>query len=81
MKIKADKLFVYKLVRIPVDLSKLSHLVKIDVLKKYVYNAKTKNIGEKIHDNTLNAKIFKTENEISRINNSVKTATLTTVEN
>ena len=34
MKSKVDKLDVHKLVPVPVDLSKLSDLVKFDVVKK-----------------------------------------------
>ena len=52
LKSKVDKLYVYKLVPIPVDLSKLSDRVKNDVVKKYVYNAKIKNINDKIPDIT-----------------------------
>ena len=36
----------------PVDLSKLSNVVKNDVVKKDVYNAKIKNIENKIPDIT-----------------------------
>ena len=36
------KLDADKLVPVPVDLSKLSHVVKIDVVKKDLYNAKIK---------------------------------------
>ena len=48
MKSKLDKLDVHKLVPIPVDLSKLSDAVKNDIVKKDVYNAKIKNIEDKI---------------------------------
>ena len=51
MKIKVQKLEVDKLVPVRVDLSKLSKLsdvVKNNVLKKDVYNAKMKNIEDKI---------------------------------
>ena len=44
LKSKVDKLDVDKLVPVPVDLSKLSDIVKNDVVKKDVYNAKTKTI-------------------------------------
>ena len=44
MKSKVDKLNVNKLVPVPVDLSKLSDAVKINVVKKDVYNAKIRNI-------------------------------------
>ena len=37
---KVDKLDFDKLVPVPVDLSKLSDLVKDDVFKKHVYNTK-----------------------------------------
>ena len=64
MKSKRDKLNVDKLVPVPVDLSKLSDAAKSDVVKKDVYNAKIKNIEDKIPDvtnlatnTTLNAKI------------------------
>ena len=50
LKSKVDKLFIDKLVPVPVDLSKLSDVVKNDVVKKDVCNAKTKNIEEKIPD-------------------------------
>ena len=66
MKTKVDKLDVDELVPVPVDLSKLSDVVKNGVVKKDVYNAKIKNIENKIHDITnlatnifLNAKKMK----------------------
>ena len=52
MKSKVDNLDVDKLVPIPVDLSKQSNVVKNDVVKKDVYNAKTKRIEDKIADIT-----------------------------
>ena len=64
LKSKVDKLDVDKLVPVPVDLTKLSNLLKNDVVKKGVYNAKMKDIEDKIADitklatnTTLNAKI------------------------
>ena len=64
MKSKVDKLDVDKLAPVPVGLSKLSDVVENDVVKKDVYNAKIKNIEDKIPDITnlatnssLNAKI------------------------
>ena len=48
MKSKVDKLDVDKLVPVPVNLSKLSDVVKNDVVKKDIYNAKIKNIEDKI---------------------------------
>ena len=48
LKSKVEKLDVDKLVPGPVDLSKLSDVVKNDVVKKDVCNAKIKNIEDKI---------------------------------
>ena len=44
LKSKVDKIHVDKLVPVHVDLSKLSDIVKYAVVKKVVYNAKTKTI-------------------------------------
>ena len=78
LKSKVDKLDVDKLVRVPVDLSKLSD----------VYNAKIKDIEDKIPDITnlattaaLNGKINEVKNNIPNITNLATTAALTTVEN
>ena len=64
LKSKVGKLDVDKLVLVPIDLSRLSDAVKNGVVKKDVYNAKIKNIEDKIPDITnlatnasLNAKI------------------------
>ena len=88
MKSKVDKLDVDKLVPVPVDLSKLSDVVKNNVVKKDVYNAKIKNIEDKIPDvtnlatnTTLNAKINEVKGEIPSITTLATTAALTTVEN
>ena len=67
MESKVDNLDVDKLVPFPVDLSKLSDVVKKDAVKKGVYNAQIKDIEEdKIPDvaklatnTTLNAKIMR----------------------
>ena len=48
LKSEVDKLDIGKLETTPVDLSKLSNVVKNDVVKKDVYNAKIKNIENKI---------------------------------
>ena len=48
LKSKVDKLDIGKLETTPVDLSKLSNVVKNDVVKKTEYNAKIKNIEDKI---------------------------------
>ena len=64
LKSKIDKIDVDKLVPFLVDLSKLSNVVKNDIDKNDVYNAKIKKIEDKIPDitnltskSTLNAKI------------------------
>ena len=70
MKSIVDKLYVDILVPVPVDLTKLSDVVKNHVFKKDIYNAKIKNIEDKIPDITnlitnasLNAKI----NEVTNV--------------
>ena len=50
LKTKVDKLDIDKLVPVPTDLSKLSDVVKNEVVKKTEYNAKIKNIEDKISD-------------------------------
>ena len=64
MKSKVDKVDVVKLVPVLVDLSKLSDVIKNEVVKKNVYNAKIITIESKMPDITnlatnanLNAKI------------------------
>ena len=52
LKSKVHKLDVDKLVPVPVDLSKLSNVLKNDIVKKDVYNAKIKNIEDKLPDIT-----------------------------
>ena len=76
-----------KLVPIPVDISKLSHVVKNDVVKKDVYNAKIKSIEDKILDTTnlatktnLNAKINEAKGEIPHITNLATKSSLNAVE-
>ena len=73
MKSKVDKLDVDKLLTVPAELSKLSNVVKNDVVKKDVYNAKIKNIEDKIPNTanlptntTLNAKINEAKNKIRK---------------
>ena len=73
-KSKVDRLDVDKLVPVPVDLGKLSDVVKNDVFEKDVYNAKIKNIEDKISDvtnlatkTTLNANTNEVKGEISSI--------------
>ena len=48
MKTEVDKLDIGKLVHVPVDLSKISDVVKNDVIKKTYYNAKITEIENKI---------------------------------
>ena len=71
LKSKVDKLDIDKLAPVPVDLSKLSNVVKNEVVKKTEYNAKIKNIEDKIPDitnlttkTTLNAKTNEVKAEI-----------------
>ena len=52
LKSKVDKLDVDKLLTVSVDLTKLSDVVKNDAVKKDVYNAKIKNIEDKVPDTT-----------------------------
>ena len=47
LKSKVDKPDVGKLLPVPVDLSKLSDVIKNDVVKKDVYNPKIKKIEDK----------------------------------
>ena len=49
---KVDKLHVNNLDSVLVDLSKLSDVVENDIVKNDVYNAKIKNIEDKIPDVT-----------------------------
>ena len=88
LKSKVDKLDIDKLVPFPVDLSKLSNVVKNDVVKKTEYNAKIKNIEDKIPDITnlatkaiLNTKINEVKTEIPIISGLATTSALTAVEN
>ena len=83
LKSKVDKLNVDKLVPDSVDLSKLSNVVKNGAVKKDVYNAKIKNIEDKIPDitnlatnTTVNAKINDAKNEIPSVTNLVSNASL-----
>ena len=88
LKSKVNKLDIDKLAPVPLDLSKLSNVVKNDVAKKDVYNAKIKNIEDKIPDitnlatkTTLNGNINEVKGEIPRIDNLATTTALTAVEN
>ena len=88
LKSKVDKLDIGKLGTAPVDLNKLSNVVKNDVVKKTEHNAKIKNIKDKIpgitnlaNKTTSNAKITEFKTEVSSINNLVTTTAFTAVEN
>ena len=88
MKSKADKLDVDQLVPVPVDLSKLSGVVKNDVVNQDVYNAKIKIIEDKISDITnfatnasCNDKINEVKDETPSITNVATAASLSTDEN
>ena len=75
LKSKVDKLDVHKLVPVPVDLSKLNDVAKNEVIKKDVYNAKIKNIEDKIPDTTnlaTNTALTAVENKIPNVSNLVK---------
>ena len=85
---KVDKLGVDKLVPARVDLSKLSCVVKNDVVKKDVYNTKIKNIEDKIPGITklatyasLNAKINEFKGKKPNISNLATTSALMVVQN
>ena len=76
-----------KLKTTPVDLSKLSNAVKNDVVNKTEYNAKIKNIEDKIPHiknvttkTTTNSKINEVKGEIPSIINLATNIALTAVE-
>ena len=86
LKPKVDKLDIYKLVPVPSDLSKLSNVVKNDVVKKLDYNklvTKVNNIdtSDFVLKTNYNTKITELENKIPDISNSATKTALTTVEN
>ena len=87
LKTKIDKLNMDKSEHIPADLSKLSNVVN-DVVKNTEYNAKIKNIEDKIPDisnlankTILNTKINEVKNEIPSITGLATTSALAVVEN
>ena len=86
LKTEVDKLDIDKLAPVPVDLSKLSDVVKNDVVKKTVYDklvAKVNNIDTS--DFVLKTKYqtdkTELENKISDVSNLVKKTKLTELEN
>ena len=86
LKTEVDKFDIDKLVPVPTDLSKLSNVVKNDVVKKDVYDksvAKVNNIDAsdfalKTKYNTDKTEL---ENKISNVTDFVKEAKLTELEN
>ena len=83
LKSKVDKVDFDKLSTVPVDLSKVSDVVKDEFVKIDVYNAKIKNIEDKIPDIsnvatniTLNAKINEVKREILSITSLATTVAL-----
>ena len=75
LKRKVEKIDVYKLVPVPVDLNRLSDVVKNDFITKHVYN-KIPNIRNLASNTTLNAKVNEVKNEISSIINLAKKASI-----
>ena len=83
LKCKVNKLDVDKLVPVPVYLSKLSDVVKNNVVKKGVYNANIKilDITNLATNATLDVKINKVKGEIPSITNLSTTIAFTAAEN
>ena len=80
---KVDKVYVDKLVTVPLHLSKLKDVVKNDVVKKDVYNAQIKNIEDEIlaitnldTNTSLNSKKTEVKGEIPNIINLATTTAL-----
>ena len=83
LKSKVDKLDVNILVPFSVNLSKLSNIVKNDIVKKDAYDTKIRNIEDQIHDTTnlatdasLNAKTNGVKGKIPSITNLATNASL-----
>ena len=84
LKSKVDKVDIDKLVHIPVDVSKISDVVKNNVVKKDVYNAKIKNIEDKTPEGisnlatnaSLNAKINEVKGEMPSTTNLATNSSL-----
>ena len=75
LKTEVDKLDINKLAPVPADLSKLSNVVKTDVVKKPDYNAKIFELGNKMPDiSHLSTKtaLITVENKIPNISGLVK---------
>ena len=67
LKAEVDKLDIAKLVPVPTDLSKLSNVLKNDVIRKTYYNAKITEIENKI-PNTIN---LATKNALTTVENKI----------
>ena len=85
-KTEFDKFYIDKLVSVPVDLSKLSDVVKNDVVKKTVYDklvAKVNNIdtSDFVLKTKYNTDKTELENKIPNVTDFVKKAKLTELEN
>ena len=86
LKTEADKLDIDKLAPVPVDLSKLSDVVKNDVVKKTVYDklvAKVNNIdtSDFVLKTKYNTDKTELEKKIPNVTDFVKKAKLTELEN
>ena len=86
LKTEVDKLGIDRLAPVPVDLSKLSDVVKNDVVKKTVYNklvAKVDNIdtSDFVLKTKYNTDKTELEKKIPDVSNLVKKAKLTELEN
>ena len=86
LKTEVDKLDIDKLAPVPVDLSKLSDVVKNDVVKKTVYDklvAKVNNIdtSDFVLKTKYNTDKTELENKIPNVTDFVKKAKLTELEN
>ena len=80
LKSKVDKLVAGKLVHVPVNLNKLSDVVKNDVLRKHVYSAiedELPDISNLARKTTLDATINEVKGKIPNITNLVATISLT----
>ena len=86
LKTEVDKLDIDKLATVPVDLSKLSNVVKNDVVKKTVYDklvAKVDNIDTSglVKKTDYNTKITEIEGKIPDISGLATKTALTAIEN
>ena len=86
LKTEVDKLGIDKLVPVPVDLSKLTDVVKNDVVKKTVYDklvTKVNNIdtSDFVLKTKYNTDKTELENKIPNVNDILKEAKLTELEN